>query len=177
MGTRRRRGCILMREIYVADTETRAYTEARPYLLQYWELWNRYTQFTRGGKLPDSDDFWRRQAPMLHAMSFDQIVANDMVILGGPERVADTILRLASRLDLMGLAMIFKLGAMPYDTVERSMSLFGEELVPRIRQVLTRAVTVDREAAEPSRSIQRAASCSPPGIVPGPIASTARPAR
>ena len=170
----------LMREIYVADTDARAYTEARPYLLQYWELWNRYTQFTRGGKLPDSYDFWRRQAPMLHAMSFDQIVANDMVILGGPERVADTILRLASRLELMGLAIIFKLGAMPYDMVERSMSLFGEEVVARIRQVLTRAVTVDRTAAEPSSSIQRAASNSPPASCPAvwpPTASTARPAR
>jgi alkanesulfonate monooxygenase SsuD/methylene tetrahydromethanopterin reductase-like flavin-dependent oxidoreductase (luciferase family) len=170
----------LMREIYVADTDTRAYTEARPHLLQYWELWNRYTQFTRGGKLPDSYDFWRRQAPMLHAMSFDQIVANDMVILGGPERVADTILRLTSRLDLMGLAMIFKLGAMPYDMVERSMSLFGEEVVPRIRHVLTHAFTVDRTAAEPSNSIQRAASYSPlasRAAVWSPAKSTARPAR
>jgi len=137
-----------MREIYVADTDTRARSEARPYLLQYWELWNRYTQFTRSGKLPDSYDFWRRQAPMLHAMSFDQIVANDMVILGGPERVADTILRLASRLNLMGLAMIFKLGAMPHDMVERSMSLFGEEVVPQIRHVLGHTISVDRAAAE-----------------------------
>ena len=112
-------------------------------------------------------------------MSFDQIVANDMVILGGPERVADTILRLASRLHLMGLAMIFKLGAMPYDMVERSMSLFGEAVVPRIRHVLTQAVTVDRTAAEPSNSIQRAASYSPPASRPAvwpPTASTARPA-
>jgi alkanesulfonate monooxygenase SsuD/methylene tetrahydromethanopterin reductase-like flavin-dependent oxidoreductase (luciferase family) len=84
---------------------------------------------------------------MLHAMSFDQVVKNDMVILGGPERVADIILRLASWLDLMGLAMIFKLGRMPYDMVERSMSLLGEEVVPRIR-----AATIDRTAAEPSRS-------------------------
>jgi len=37
----------------------------------------------------------------------------------------------------MGLAMIFKLGAMPDDMVERSMSLFGEEVVPRIRHVVT----------------------------------------
>ena len=72
----------LMREIYVAESDARARAEAHPYLLQYWELWNRYTQFTRGGKLPASYDFWRRQAPMLHAMSFDEIVANDMVILG-----------------------------------------------------------------------------------------------
>jgi len=41
----------------------------------------------------------------------------------------------------MGLAMIFKLGAMPYDTVERSMTTFGEKVVPRIRHVL------DRDAA------------------------------
>jgi hypothetical protein len=34
--------------------------------------------------------------------------------------VANAILELASQLDLMGLALIFKLGAMPYDMVERS---------------------------------------------------------
>lgn len=104
-----------------------------------WELWNRYTQFTRGGKLPDSYDFWRRQAPMLHAMSFDEILANDMVLLGSPQTVADAILHLSAQLDLMGLALIFKLGAMPYDMVERSMTLFGAEVVPRIRPVLDRA--------------------------------------
>ena len=53
------------------------------------------------------------------------------LILGSPETVADTILRIAGQLDLMGLAMIFKLGTMPYDTVERSMRLLGEEVVPR----------------------------------------------
>jgi len=105
---------------------------------QYWELWNRYTQFTHGGRLPNSYDFWRRQAPMLHAMSFEEIVANDMVLLGGPETVANAILRLADRLDLMGLALIFKLGVMPYDMVERSMTAFGEEVVPRIRHLLDR---------------------------------------
>jgi alkanesulfonate monooxygenase SsuD/methylene tetrahydromethanopterin reductase-like flavin-dependent oxidoreductase (luciferase family) len=132
----------LMREIYVAESDARARAEAEPWMLQQWQLWNRYTQFTRGGKLPDSYDFWRRQAPMLHAMSFDEIVKNDLVILGGPERVAETILRLADRLELMGLAMIFKLGAMPYDMVERSMALFGKEVLPRIR-----ALADDRRAA------------------------------
>jgi alkanesulfonate monooxygenase SsuD/methylene tetrahydromethanopterin reductase-like flavin-dependent oxidoreductase (luciferase family) len=132
----------LMREVYVGDSDARARAEAQPYLLQYWELWNRYTQFTRGGKLPDSYDFWRRQAPMLHAMSFEEILANDMVLLGGPETVANAILRIARRLDLMGLALIFKLGAMPYDLVERSMIAFGEEVVPRIRHLLDRDAAV-----------------------------------
>jgi len=140
----------LMREIYVADSDARAHAEARPYLLQYWELWNRYTQFTRGGKLPDSYDFWRRQAPMLHAMSFEEIVANDMVILGNAETVANAILRLSSQLDLMGLAMIFKLGTMPYDMVERSMRAFGEEVVPRIRCVLDSDAAANRGAGAPT---------------------------
>ena len=128
----------LMREIYVGDSDARARAEAQPHLLQYWELWNRYTQFIRGGRLPDSYDFWRRQAPMLHAMSFEEIIGNDMVLLGEPETVANAILRLADRLDLMGLALIFKLGVMPYDMVEHSMTAFGEEVVPRIRHLLDR---------------------------------------
>ena len=134
----------LMREIYVGESDARARAEAQPYLLQYWELWNRYTQFTRGGKLPDSYDFWRRQAPMLHAMSFEEILANDMVILGSAETVANAIRRLSDQLDLMGLALIFKLGAMPYDMVERSMTAFGEEVVPRIRHLLDRGAAANR---------------------------------
>lgn len=137
----------LMREIYVGDSDARARAEAEPYLLQYWDLWNRYTQFTRGGRLPDSYDFWRKQAPMLHAMNFDEIVANDMVILGSPETVAETILRIAGQLDLMGLALVFKLGALPYDMVERSMSLLGEEVMPRLRRALNASAAVDRAAA------------------------------
>jgi len=134
----------------VSDTDAHARAEAQPYLLQYWQLWNRYTQFTRGGRLPDSYDFWRRQAPMLHAMSFEEIVANDMVMLGSAETVANAILRLSSQLDLMGLAMIFKLGAMPYDIVDRSMTIFGEQVVPRIRHVLDRDAAANRAAAAPA---------------------------
>ncbi len=128
----------LMREIYVGETDARARAAAEPWMLRHWDLWNRYTQFTLGGRLPDSYDFWRHQAPMLHAMDFDEIVARDMVILGGPETVAETILRLASQLDLMGLALIFKLGAMPYDMVEASMTAFGEAVMPRIGHLLGR---------------------------------------
>jgi alkanesulfonate monooxygenase SsuD/methylene tetrahydromethanopterin reductase-like flavin-dependent oxidoreductase (luciferase family) len=128
----------LMREIYVAETDAQAHAEAKDYLLQYWQLWNRYTQLTDGGRLPESYGFWQRQAPMLHAMDFDEIVARDMVILGSPETVANTIMRLAGQLDLMGLAMIFKLGVMPYEMVEASMTAFGEAVMPKIRHLLGR---------------------------------------
>jgi hypothetical protein len=63
---------------------------------------------------------------------------------------ADTILRIAGQLEVMGLAMIFKLGAMPYDTVERSMRLFGEEVVPRIRHLLGDAAAGDDAVSAPA---------------------------
>jgi len=83
-------------------------------------------------------------------MSFEEIVANDMVILGNAETVANAILRLSSQLDLMGLAMIFKLRTMPYDMVERSMRAFGEEVVPRIRCVLDSDAAANRGAGAPT---------------------------
>jgi alkanesulfonate monooxygenase SsuD/methylene tetrahydromethanopterin reductase-like flavin-dependent oxidoreductase (luciferase family) len=85
---------------------------------------------------------------MLHGMSFEEIVANDMVLIGSPETVAKAILRIAGQLDLMGLALIFKLGRMPYDMLERSMTRFGEEVVPRIRYVLDRDAAAIGAAAE-----------------------------
>ena len=125
----------LMREIYIAGSDARARAEAHPWLPQYRDLWHRYTQFTHGGRLPDSYDFWRKQAPMLHAMSFEEIVANSIVLLGGPEAVANAILHVADQVDLMGLALIFKLGAMSYDMVERSMRTGAKEVMTRIRCV------------------------------------------
>lgn len=128
----------LMREIYVGDSDEQARREGEPYLLQYWDIWNRYTQLSVGGQMPESYDFWRKQAPMLHAMSLDELIARDMVIMGGPEAVAAAIKRLAGQLDLMGLTLVFKLGSMPYDMLDRSIARFGAEVMPRIGGVLGR---------------------------------------
>jgi alkanesulfonate monooxygenase SsuD/methylene tetrahydromethanopterin reductase-like flavin-dependent oxidoreductase (luciferase family) len=136
----------LMREIYVADTDARAKEEAHPYLLQYWELWNRYTQFTREGQMPDSYDFWRKQAPVLHAMSFEQLIDAGMVMVGSAKSVAASILRLCGELDLAGLSIIFKFGAMPYDMVERSMQAFGDQVMPLIAHRLDRDAGAARQA-------------------------------
>ncbi|HWZ67842.1 MAG TPA: hypothetical protein VNW89_08440, partial [Stellaceae bacterium] len=45
---------------------------------------------------------------------------------------------------------LFKLGAMPYDMVERSMTAFGEDVVPRIRPVLDRDATANFAATTPA---------------------------
>jgi hypothetical protein len=48
---------------------------------------------------------------------------------------------------------IFKLRAMLYDMVERWMTLFGEEVVPRIPYLLDHNVAGNRVATKPARRI------------------------
>lgn len=131
-GHKPRNRLIITREIYVADTLEQARQEAMPYLLQYWKLWERYTQFTGEGLMPDNYDFWRKRAPMLHAMDFEELNRRGMVMLGTPDMVAERIAEHMSRLNLYALACVFKFGGMPQDMTLRSMERFAREVMPRV---------------------------------------------
>lgn len=126
----------ITREIYVADTDARARQEALPYLLQYWDLWGRYTQFAREGRMPDNYDVWSKRAPMLYAMEFDELIERGLVMIGSAETVCRRIIEHIDRLDLYALAGVFKFGGMPYDMVVRSMRTFSTSVMPEIRRAL-----------------------------------------
>jgi alkanesulfonate monooxygenase SsuD/methylene tetrahydromethanopterin reductase-like flavin-dependent oxidoreductase (luciferase family) len=122
----------ITREVYVAETDEQARREAYPYLLQYWDLWGRYTQFTLAGRMPDEYDVWRKRAPILHAMKFEEMQERGLVMIGSPETVARRIMEHQQRLDLFALACVFRFGGMPYDMVVRSMRAFGDHVMPRV---------------------------------------------
>jgi len=124
---------IITREIYIADTDEQARAEAMPYLLQYWKIWERYSQLTQEGRMPDDYDVWRQRAPLLHAMDFDELSARGLVMIGSPETVAKRIIEHASRLDLFALAGVFKFGGVPQDMMLTSMRRFCEEVMPIVR--------------------------------------------
>ena len=122
----------LTREIYVGDTDEQARAEAYPFLLQYWDLWGRYAQFTREGKMPDSYDAWRKRAPKLAAMSYEELIAKNLILVGGPATVARQLRALRSELDLAILTCVFHLGGLPHDKVARSMRLFADQVLPAL---------------------------------------------
>ena len=132
----------LTREVYVAPTDQQARQEAKKHLLEYWNLWGRFTQFVEAGQIPASFESWYKRAPRLYAMSFDELVDSGMVLAGSPETVARQILRHREALDLAILVCTFQLGSMPHEMVERSLRSFGEEVMPRVR-----AASPAREAA------------------------------
>jgi alkanesulfonate monooxygenase SsuD/methylene tetrahydromethanopterin reductase-like flavin-dependent oxidoreductase (luciferase family) len=141
----------ITREVYVAETDEQARREAYPYLVNYWELWGRYTQFALEGRMPDEYDLWRKRAPMLYAMKFDELVERGLVMIGSPETVARGIIEHQKRLDLFALASVFKFGAMPYDMLINSMRAFSSEVMPRVRAAQATRVDRDRTTTKAAR--------------------------
>jgi alkanesulfonate monooxygenase SsuD/methylene tetrahydromethanopterin reductase-like flavin-dependent oxidoreductase (luciferase family) len=122
------------RDVYVAASDEDARREAKPYLIRNWDLWNRYTQFTRTGQMPDSYDLWRKRAPMLYALSYEEIIGHGLILVGTPDTVIRTILDQQSQLDIAMMVLGFRFGGMPYDIARRSMHLFATEVMPELRR-------------------------------------------
>ena len=127
---------VITREIFVADTMEEARELAQPWLVRYWQLWHRYAQLTYEGRMPEEYAKWRERAPMLSKMSFEELNERGLIMIGTPEHVAGRVLAHAERLDLAALACVFKFGGMPFDLVTRSMRLFSEEVMPRVKSAL-----------------------------------------
>jgi alkanesulfonate monooxygenase SsuD/methylene tetrahydromethanopterin reductase-like flavin-dependent oxidoreductase (luciferase family) len=127
----------ITREIYVAETDEQARQDAYRYLLQYWDLWGRYTQFARAGRLPEEYSNWSKRAPILHAMKFEELIERGLVMIGSPETVIRAISQHLDRLDLFALAGVFKFGGMPFDMVIKSMRAFATHVMPEIRKVIS----------------------------------------
>jgi alkanesulfonate monooxygenase SsuD/methylene tetrahydromethanopterin reductase-like flavin-dependent oxidoreductase (luciferase family) len=100
--------------------------------VKYWELWGRYAQFTADGRLPEDYEVWRKRAPLLAQLSFDDIVERGLIFIGSPDTVAAQIRRHRVELDIHVLACVFKFGAMPLDVMLGSMQLFAEKVRPQL---------------------------------------------
>jgi alkanesulfonate monooxygenase SsuD/methylene tetrahydromethanopterin reductase-like flavin-dependent oxidoreductase (luciferase family) len=127
---------IITREVYVAPTMEQARAEAQTWLLRYWQLWERYAQLTHQGRMPVEYQKWRDRAPMLAAMSFEELNERGLIMIGTPEHVAGRMIEHMEQLDLAAIACVFKFGGMPYDMVLRSMRLFSSEVMPRVRAAM-----------------------------------------
>jgi alkanesulfonate monooxygenase SsuD/methylene tetrahydromethanopterin reductase-like flavin-dependent oxidoreductase (luciferase family) len=122
----------LTREVYVAPTDEQARREAKDYLMHYWNLWGRFTQFVKAGQVPASFESWYQRAPRLFAMSFEELIDAGLVLIGSPETVARQIRRHRDELDLAVFVCSFQLGGMPHDLVMGSLRAFGAEVMPRL---------------------------------------------
>jgi probable LLM family oxidoreductase len=105
---------------HVADTDEQARTE----------LWPHYAaMMTRIGA--------ERGWPPVSRAQFDREVGPDGALcVGSPDTVAAKIAKTARLLNLSRFNMKYSNGALPHDTLMRSIELFGTRVAPRVRELM-----------------------------------------
>jgi alkanesulfonate monooxygenase SsuD/methylene tetrahydromethanopterin reductase-like flavin-dependent oxidoreductase (luciferase family) len=63
------------------------------------------------------------------------LVDNGFIIAGSPQTVADRIIDAAKQLRVGNLHALLQIGSMPHDLTEKNITLFAEEVLPRIRKL------------------------------------------
>jgi alkanesulfonate monooxygenase SsuD/methylene tetrahydromethanopterin reductase-like flavin-dependent oxidoreductase (luciferase family) len=70
---------------------------------------------------------------MLNVDTWDDIVDGRYAIVGSPETVADTLVDSLGQLGTGNLLGLFQLGSLPHELTMKNMTLFAEQVMPRLR--------------------------------------------
>ena len=110
----------VLRNVFVAESAEAALVEGMPYLQATYGRYDGWGLFqevlktsTANGVLPE--------------------VVLDRVIIGGPDEVAAGLETVRQRLGATKVIMLMQWYGMPDEKVERSIRLFGEQVLPRLR--------------------------------------------
>lgn len=77
--------------------------------------------------------------PPTSQREFEHEIENGSLYVGSPETVAQRIASTVQTLDLDRFDLKYASGAMPHEQLMSSLSLFGTEVIPRVRALLDRA--------------------------------------
>ena len=122
-----------MGAIYVAETDKQAREEAEPYLVQAYTWSRREIERTRIGTRRGADTAHQLRAPQMFknmTTGIDYWLDTGLAHVGSPETV---IQRLEKQQQLMGYDTYMadmRFGPIPDELVEKSMTLFGEKVIP-----------------------------------------------
>jgi alkanesulfonate monooxygenase SsuD/methylene tetrahydromethanopterin reductase-like flavin-dependent oxidoreductase (luciferase family) len=138
---------------YVADTDEEAMREARPYIETFWSWFHRVPpKYLLPPGYVSTQEFLRRasDAALAHGTeaSFEDMVDISRTILGSPDTVADTIASWAEEANCSRINVVLEHANMPEWMTVKNMSLFANEVIPRIRKKGTNVTVTDgRELA------------------------------
>jgi alkanesulfonate monooxygenase SsuD/methylene tetrahydromethanopterin reductase-like flavin-dependent oxidoreductase (luciferase family) len=130
--------------VYVADTDAEAVREAKPHIERFFSWFHRVPpKYLLPPGYVSTDEFLRRAsstalADGAHA-TWDDMVAIGRIACGSPETVADLMSHWAEEAGTNRLLVTLSIGDMPEWKAVKNMTLFAEEVMPRIRARGTRA--------------------------------------
>jgi alkanesulfonate monooxygenase SsuD/methylene tetrahydromethanopterin reductase-like flavin-dependent oxidoreductase (luciferase family) len=123
---------------YVADTDEEAVAEARPHIENFFSWFHRVPpQFLSPPGYVSQAEFLRRAASAALAdsshASWDDMVSIGRIACGSPDTVADLISKWAEDAGTSRILLTLAHGNMPEWKAVKNMTLFAEEVIPRIR--------------------------------------------
>jgi alkanesulfonate monooxygenase SsuD/methylene tetrahydromethanopterin reductase-like flavin-dependent oxidoreductase (luciferase family) len=129
---------------YVAETDAQAEAEFMPHVMYFFEDALRTTpRYLAPPGYVTVPEFRKRvSGPDVHgSANWDDLVAFNRIVAGTPEKVADAIANWALEADVSRLTLNLALGNMPHWKVVKNLTLFAEEVMPRLRKKAGVAVT------------------------------------
>jgi alkanesulfonate monooxygenase SsuD/methylene tetrahydromethanopterin reductase-like flavin-dependent oxidoreductase (luciferase family) len=122
--------------IYVAETDEQARREFEPHVWYFARKLLKgintsppgYTTVRSAVKILESSDKF-----MLFCETWEQIEEGDYVICGSPETVRRKLEERIEELGVGNVLGLFRLGSLPTDLTRRSLTLFADEVMPKLR--------------------------------------------
>lgn len=123
---------IMVRDIYVADTDEQAYREAVPEIMRFWQLAT--DNYWRGDTVSEADltRFTERYAYYPGGLTIKRLDEWGTSLIGSPETVikkARAMLTTAKPDSLVGM---FQFGGLKHEQVMHSLELFGTKVMPAL---------------------------------------------
>ena len=144
---------------YVADTDEEAVREARPHIETFFNWFHRVPpKFLLPPGYVSTAEYLRRAADVALAhgteASWDDMVRIGRITCGSPDTVADTIVHWAEEAGCARINVVLEHGDMPEWKTVKNMTMFANEVIPRIhakrRQVTVHDGRAHLHAAEVS---------------------------
>ncbi|MGY1820887.1 LLM class flavin-dependent oxidoreductase [Geodermatophilus sp. SYSU D00079] len=119
----------MLRHVFVAPTDDEATAIARRAFADH------YASFTH---------LWRLHGSEKHSrpVDFDQLMADRKLFVGSPETVAGQVAEAVTVGEVNYVAGAFAWGSLDVDTVLSSLRLFRDEVIPAVRQGISRSSTL-----------------------------------
>jgi alkanesulfonate monooxygenase SsuD/methylene tetrahydromethanopterin reductase-like flavin-dependent oxidoreductase (luciferase family) len=138
--------------VYVADTDGEAMREAKAHIETFFSWFHRVpAKFLLPPGYVYTEEFLRRASSTALAegtrATWDDMVAIGRIACGSPDTVADLLSHWAEEAGTSRLLVTLQIGDMPEWKTVKNMTLFAEEVIPRIRARAGRSGATGPEVA------------------------------
>jgi alkanesulfonate monooxygenase SsuD/methylene tetrahydromethanopterin reductase-like flavin-dependent oxidoreductase (luciferase family) len=130
--------CLMVRHVYVAETNERARLEAEPHLNYFWQTllaYHRGSMALLGQSAPPRPAVVESAEDVpFYEFDFDLCQKEGLSIIGDPEYVTREIQAQARELGAGVLISFFHFGSMPHELACKNIKLFAEHVLPELKR-------------------------------------------